>query len=152
MVSQAQACRYEPSGYVQQVQESNFPIWLFNFLNPFLPPPFLFQMGCVRYHAMYSRVWQPLFTFLHLYFRTCSRDVGIYFPALCTCIVHDVCIYIPACPLQCECHSLCHLRQVIPNFCCERKVTCRQIFIVEIWNFARIPQESIDWDYTHSKA
>ena len=34
-----------------------------------------------------------------LYFGPCSKDVGIYFPALCASIVHDVCIYILACPL-----------------------------------------------------
>ena len=46
-----------------------------------------------------------------------------------------------------DCHSPGHLRQAMPNLCCESKVTCRQIFIVEIWYFARTPHESIDWDH-----
>lgn len=89
--------------------------------------------------VLISKVWRPLFIFLHLYFGPCSRDVGIYFPALCACIVHDVCIYIPARPLWCDCHNSCHLRQVMPNFRHESKVTYRQIFVVEIWHFARMP-------------
>ena len=39
----------------------------------------------------------------------------------------------------------------MPNFHHESKVTCRQIFVLEIWYFARMPKESIDWDHTHSK-
>ena len=63
-------------------------------------------------------------------------------------------IYIPARPhpLQCDCHSSCCLRQTMPNFHCESKVTCRQIFTGEIWHFSRMPWESIDWDHTHLKA
>ena len=68
--------------------------------------------------------------------RPCSKDVGIYFPTLCACIVHDVCIYIPACPLSVDCHIPCHLRQAMPNFCRKSKVTCRRIFVVEIWHFS----------------
>ena len=82
--------------------------------------------------VLISRVWWPLLIFLCLYFGPCSRDVGIYFLALCACIVHDVCIYIPACPSQCDCYSPCHLRQVMPNFCHESKVTYRRIFAMEI--------------------
>ena len=44
-----------------------------------------------------SRVQRPLFIFLHLYFGPCSRDVSIYFLALCACIVRDVCMYIYIC-------------------------------------------------------
>ena len=51
---------------------------------------------CVPF-ILNSRVWRPLFIFLHLYFGPCSKDIGIYFPALCAYIVHDVCIYIYAC-------------------------------------------------------
>ena len=40
----------------------------------------------------------------------------------------------------------------MPNFRGESKVTCRRIFTVEIWYFARMPLESIDWDHTHLKA
>ena len=46
---QVEACQYEPSGYVQKVQKSSFPIWLCTLLNPFLPSPFLSQMGCISY-------------------------------------------------------------------------------------------------------
>ena len=113
---------------------------------------FVLGISCHVPFVLISRVWRPLFIFLHLYFGPCSRDVGIYFPILCACIVHDVCLYIPACPLWYDCHSQCHLRQAMPNFHCESKVTCRQIFTVEIQHFARMPQESIDWDHTHSKA
>ena len=131
-----------------------FPFWLCTISNPFLPPPFLSQMVCIRYimsctiRPHLQSMATPV-VFLHLYFGPCSRDVGIYFSTLCACIVHDVCIYIPASPLWCDYHSLCHLRQVMPNFCRESKVTCCQIFVVEIWHFARMPQESIDWDHTH---
>ena len=51
-------------------------------------------ISCRVSFVLISRVWQPLFTFLHLYFGSYSRDVGIYFPTLCACIVHDVSIYI----------------------------------------------------------
>ena len=68
--------------------------------------------------------------------------------ALCMMYVH---IYLLA-PLRCDCHSPCHLRPAMPNFCSESKVTCCQIFAVEIWHLARTPQESINWDHTHSKA
>ena len=71
---------------------------------------------------------------------------------MCACIVHDVCIYIPAHPFQCDCHSLCHLRQAVPNFHYESKVTRHRIFIVEIWYYARMPKESIDWYHARSKA
>ena len=40
----------------------------------------------------------------------------------------------------------------MPNFHYESKVTCCQIFTMEIWYFARMPQESIDWDHTYSKS
>ena len=67
----------------------------------FLPPLSLrwvvLGISCRVPFIPISRVWRPLFTFLHLYFGPCSRDVGIYFPALCACIVHDICIYIYTC-------------------------------------------------------
>ena len=103
---QARACRYKPSGGSQQVQEfslSHLVMYSFkplSFLLPFSPRWFVLGISCCVPFVIISRVWRPLFTFLHLYFRPCSRDVGIYFPALCTCIVHDVCIYIPAHPLS----------------------------------------------------
>ena len=86
----------------------------------FKPPSFLpnlslrwvvLGISCHVPFVLISRVWWPPFTFLHLYFGLCSRDVGIYFPALCACIVHDVCIYILARPSWCDYHSPCHLRQ-----------------------------------------
>ena len=83
------------------------PIWLCTLLSPFSssPPPLPFSLrrvvlgiSCHVPFILTSKVWQPLFTFLHLYFEPCSRDVGIYFPTLCACIVHDVCIDILARP------------------------------------------------------
>ena len=112
------------------------------FMYSFKPPSFLpyfslrwvlLGISCHIPFVVISRVWQPLFIFLHLYFGSCSRDVGIYFSALCACIVHDVCIYIPANPFRCDCHSPCHLRQAMSNFRYESKVTCHQIFTMEIW-------------------
>ena len=88
------------------------------------------------YHSSLFLGYDGLFTFLHLYFKPYFRAVGIFFPALCACIVHDICIYIPVRPLRYNCHSLCHLRQAMPNFHHESKVTCHHIFIVEIWHFA----------------
>ena len=59
-------------------------------------------------------------------------------------------IYVPARLCRCDCHSPCHLRQVVLNFRCENKVTCHRIFVVEIWYRARMPRESIDWDHAHT--
>ena len=72
---------------------------MYSFKSPSFLPPFSLRwvvlgISCHVPFALISRVWQPLFTFLHLYFGPCSRDVGIYFPPLCACIAHDVCIYI----------------------------------------------------------
>lgn len=57
MVSQAQAkrvrmqaCRYEPSGYVQYIQGSSLShLVMYSFKPPFFLPVFLPQMGCIRY-------------------------------------------------------------------------------------------------------
>ena len=70
-----------------------------SFLLPFSLKWFLLRISCHVPFVLISRVWRPLFTFLHLYFGSCSKDVNIYFPTLCACIVHNVCIYIPARPL-----------------------------------------------------
>ena len=109
------------------------------FLFPFSLKWFVLGILCRVPFVLISRVWWPLLTFLHLYFGLCSRDVGTSFPTLCASNVHDVCIYILACPLRCDCHGLCHLRQAMPNFCRESKVTCCQIFALEIWHFAWMP-------------
>ena len=39
----------KPSDCVQYVQEFSLSLWLCTLLNPFIPPPFLFQMVCIRY-------------------------------------------------------------------------------------------------------
>ena len=70
-----------------------------SFLLPFSIRWFVLGISCSVPFILVSRVWRPLFIFLHLYFGPCYRDVGIYFLALCACIVHDVCIYIPTRPL-----------------------------------------------------
>ena len=60
-------------------------------LHVYFPTPWPISKGfCTQFRS--------LFTFLHLYFRPCYRDVGIYFPALRAYIVHDVCVYTPARP------------------------------------------------------
>ena len=69
------------------------------FVLPFSLRWFVLGISCCVLFVLISRVWRPLFIFLHLYFGPCSRDVDIYFPTLYACIVHDVCIYILACPL-----------------------------------------------------
>ena len=127
------------------------------FKTPLLLLPFFlrwFVLGISYFvpFVVISRVWQSLFIFLYLYFGSYSRDVGIYFPVLCACTVHDVCIYIPTCPFRCDRHSLCHLRQVMPNFCHKSKMTCCRIFVVKIGHFAPVPYESIDWNHSYSKA
>ena len=124
MVSQAQvertntqACRYKPSGNVSQFQGSSLShLVMYTFKPLFFLPPFSLRwvvlgISCYVLFVLISRIWRPLFTFLHLYFGPCSRDVDIYFPALCAWIVHDVCMYILAHPFQCDCHSPCHLKQ-----------------------------------------
>ena len=99
------------------------------FLFPFPLRWYVLGISCCIPFVLISRVWRPLFTFLHLYFRPCSRDVGIYFPALCASIVHDACIYIYLlAPFQCDCHDLCHLRLAMPNFRRESKVTSCRVF------------------------
>ena len=114
---------------------------MYSFRPLFFLPPFSLRwvvlgISCHVPFVLIFRVWWPLFTILHLYFGLCYRDVGIYFPTLCACVVHDVCIYIyiyiHARPFQCDWHSLCHPRQAMPNFCHESKVTCHRIFAVEI--------------------
>ena len=93
-----------PSGMFNRFRGLASPILLCTLLNPpsFLPPFSLrwvvLGISCCVPFVLISKVWQPLFTFLHLYFGSCSKDVGIYFPILCACIMHDVCIYIPARP------------------------------------------------------
>ena len=77
---------------------------------------------------------------MHLYFGPYSRDVGIYFPALCASIVHDVCIYIymfNTSGVIVTVHVICG--EAMPNFHCESKVTCRWIFAMKIWYFAQMP-------------
>ena len=45
-----QACRYEPSGYVQYIQGSSLShLVTYSFQPPFFLPAFLSQMGCIRY-------------------------------------------------------------------------------------------------------
>ena len=39
----------KPSGSVQQIQELSLSLWLCTLLNPFISPPFLSQMACIRY-------------------------------------------------------------------------------------------------------
>ena len=72
-----------------------YPFKTLAFLLPFSLSRVILGISCRVPFVLISRVWRPLFIFLHLYFGPCSRDVGIYFPALCACIVHNVCIYIP---------------------------------------------------------
>ena len=88
---------------VSRFRVSFFPLVMYSFKPP--PPSFLLPfslrwyllgISCLVPFILIFRVWRPLFTFLHLYFGLCSRDVGIYSPTLCACIVHDECIYIPA--------------------------------------------------------
>ena len=81
----------------------SLPFGFVLFKTPSFLPPFSlkwFVLG-ISYRVLFvliSIVWRPLFIFLHLYLGPCSRDIGIYFPILCASIVHDVCIYILACP------------------------------------------------------
>ena len=69
---------------------------------------------------------------------------------LALCIMR-VYIYLLA-HFWCDCRDPCHLRLAMPNFHRESKETSRRVFGVEIWHFARMPKESIDWDHSHSKA
>ena len=83
-----QACQHESNGYVQQVQGLAFPFGyvLFytpSFLLPFSLRWFVLGISCFVPFILVSRVWQPLFIFLHLYFGSCFGNVGIYFPAMC---------------------------------------------------------------------
>ena len=60
----------------------------------------LYQVYYAVYHSSLFLGYNDLFTFLHLYFGPYFRAVGIFFPVLCACIVHDICIYIPAHPFS----------------------------------------------------
>ena len=73
------------------------PIWFCkipSFLLHFSLRWVVLGISCHVPFVLISRVWRPLFTFLHLYFGPCFRDVGIYFPTLYACIVPDVYIYL----------------------------------------------------------
>ena len=93
--------------------------------------PYLFTCIYILGHAL--GMWA--FTFLLCVLALCMMYVYIYLFS----------------PLQCDCHSPCYQWQAMPNFWCESKVTRHRVFAVEIWYFARMPSESIDWDLTHSK-
>ena len=94
----AMFCRFR--GHVLQIQGSSLcHLVMYSFKPPSFLPPFSLRwvvlgISCYVPFILISKVWRLLFTFLHLYFGPCFRDVGIYFFALCACIVHDVCIYI----------------------------------------------------------
>ena len=76
------------------------------------------------------------FTFLLCVLALCMMYVYIYLftPSSVIVTVHVIC------------------GEAMPNFRCESKVTCRWIFTMKIQYFAQMPQESINWDHTHSKA
>ena len=68
---------------------------LFHTLFAYFPSVACLLVSCLclcmyAYEARTRGVWRPLFIFLHLYFGPRSRDVDIYFPTLCACIVHDI--------------------------------------------------------------
>ena len=135
-----QARVYKPSGMFSRFRGLALPIGFVLFKTPSFLLIFSLRwvvlgISCHVPFVLFSRVWRPLFIFLHLYLGPCSRDEGVYFPlsvlALCMMYLY---IYLLV-HFRCDCHSLCHLRQVMPNFCRESKVTCRRIFAVEIWYF-----------------
>ena len=97
-------CRFKHVDMSQAAMFSIFrglasPIWLCTLSSPLSSSPsfslrwVVLGISCHVLLVLISRVWQPLFNFLHLYFGSCFKDVGIYFLALCAYIMHDVCIY-----------------------------------------------------------
>ena len=126
---------------VSRFKSLAFPFGLCTFLNPFLPPPFLFQMVCIRYIMsctirphLQSTVTPCLFSYTYILGHTLGMQAFTFL--LCVLALCMIYVYINLFALfWCDCHSLCHLRQVMPNFCRESKVTCRRIFAVEIWYF-----------------
>ena len=86
--------------------------------------PYLFSCTYILGHALKMQAS----TFLLCVLALCMMHVYIYLLALFRCNYHDPC----------------HLRLAMPNFRRKSKVTSSQIFAVEIWHFARMPQESID--------
>ena len=59
----------------------------------------------------------------HVMFALCMMYVHIYLPTLFSVIVT---VRVT-------------LGKAEPNFCCESKVTCCRIFVMEIWHFSRMP-------------
>ena len=105
------------------------------------------------YHSSSSLEYGDLCLFSCTYILVHALGMWVFTFLLCVLALWMMYVYIYLlASLRCDCHSLCHLRQAMPNFRCDSKVTYRQIFIVEIWHFVWTPLENIDWDHTHSKA
>ena len=159
-------CKKKGQGYKhvdlsQAIVVSRFRVQLFPLVmyssKPLPSPPFLPQMVYIRYIMLctirpHLQSMATLVYFPAPIFWVMLQGCKHLLPALCARVVHDVCIYIPACPLPMRLPHSVSPRQAMPNFHRESKVTCHQIFAVEIWHFAQMPQESIDWDHTNSKA
>ena len=127
----------------------------------FKPPPSssislldgLYQVYYALYHSFSSLKYGNPYLLSYIYILGHALGMQVFTFLLCVLALCMMYVYICMfAPFRCERHSPCHLKQVMPNFRRKSKVTCRRIFIVEIWYFARMSQESIDWDHTHSKA
>ena len=121
-----QARVYKPSGMFSRFRGLALPIGFVLFKTPSFLLIFSLRwvvlgISCHVPFVLFSRVWRPLFIFLHLYLGPCSRDVGVYFPlsvlALCMMYLY---IYLLV-HFRCDCHSLCHLRQSDALFLLRKK-------------------------------
>ena len=118
-----------PSSCSQQVQGLAFSLLImysFKLLSSFSLPPLdgLYQVYHDLYHLFSSLEYGDLCLLSYTYILGHALGMQaftflLYVLALCMMYVY---IYLLA-PLRCDCHSPCHLRQVMPNFCRESKVT-----------------------------
>ena len=105
----------------------------------------LYQVYHVMYHSSSSLEYGNPYLFSCIYILGHALGKQAFTFLLCVLALCMMYVYIYLLgPFQCDCYSPCHLRQAMPNFRHKSKVTCRQIFAVEIWHFAHMPQESID--------
>ena len=113
----------------------------------------LYQVYHALYHSSSSLEYGDPCLLSCIYILSHALGMQTFTFLLCVLALCMIYVYIYLLiPLQCDCHSPCHLRQAMPSFHCESKEACCRIFIAKIQYSARMPQESIDWDHTFSNA
>ena len=152
-----QACKYKPSGNVQQIQEFSLSLLVLYSLKS-LPSSSLsllnglYQVYHAMYHSFSSLEYGDSYLFSCTYILGHALGMQAFTFLLCVLALCMMYVYIYLLAPSSVIVTI-HVTQgqVMPNFRSKSKVTCRRIFAVKIWHFVRKPQESIDWDHTHLK-